>query len=204
MAKIVTEKEHEATKEVEVEKKATSTSSNKASKEKEKPEESTSKKFSYEYECGFAPMGKSRVPIKIDGKFKNLDLENRIYKIPKGTSKEERAKITKALLEAGFRDVSSCKGAPFFNKQTGEWIYRAVHTDHSKNKPVNCNISLFLYEVGGKPSLNKDGTHEEIQISVINGLVKTTDIRVFNALLKAGFSDAGKIKKKEEVVDGKE
>lgn len=154
------------------------------------------------FECGFAPGGKSNVSFvhKYEGIEYNyeLNLNNKIFDFPKGLKKEDAKRFRKALIDNDFIDVTRSRKGVVFNKQTGEYIYKAVHPEHSDRNRVQGNIGLVLFGDNGKPMLDALGKQITETVGIENGLVKTDKKEIYESLLKAGFRDAGKEEKRED------
>lgn len=152
-------------------------------------------KTSVQFECGFAPNGSSNTVIvhKYEGKeyTYNISMENKIYIIPEKLSEEEKKRTRAALLDNNFIDVTVNEGVQF-NPETGDYIYKAMHPEHTERNRINATMGLTLYE-NGKPVLDEKGHQISTQVEILNGLVTTTDKQVYEALIKAGFLHAGRI-----------
>lgn len=160
----------------------------------EKPEEKPvnkkkKKKPKLQFECSFAPMGdaKTNIKYKLGDKevIKKIVLHNKIYEYPVGLSPEEDKALRKALTDNGFVDVTVLKAK--FNKVKKQYIFSAMHPDHSKADPINANISLPILDESGRVICDEKGKQIFKQVAVVNGLVETEDVRVYQALVKAGF-----------------
>jgi hypothetical protein len=153
------------------------------------------KKNPIKFECGFAPGGCSNTVLKhrYEGKdyTYNISMENKIYILPSGLSKEETKRYRKALMDNNFIDVTVNTGVKF-DPETGDYIYKAMHPEHTERNRINATMGLSLYE-DGKPVLDDKGIQKSKQISIVDGLVVTSDKMVYEALIKAGFLHAGRI-----------
>lgn len=152
------------------------------------------KKNPPKFECGFAPPGNSTVSFNCDYLGKtytyNLSLENKIFIIPEKFTDEEKKRYRAALLANNFRDITVNHSA-VFNKQTGKTTYKAMHPEHTDRNPINATIAVVLRDNAGRAILDKNEMQKIEQVTIINGIVKTGDIKVYEALIKAGFYDAG-------------
>ena len=167
--------------------------------QKEKPVENLNEKIKQKkkkpvidikFECSFASMGDSKTMIqyKLGDKLvtKEIIMHNKLYDFPKDLTKEESKVLRKALKENGFFDVTVIEGAKF-DKEKKEYVYSAMHPDHSKQDPFNANISLPILDEASRVICGPDGKQIFKQVAVVNGLVKTDDKRIYQALIKAGF-----------------
>jgi len=158
-------------------------------KKKNKP-----KKSPVKFECGFAPPGNSTVSFNHiymgDTETYNLSLENKIWIMPETYSDEEKKRYRKALLDNNFQDVTVNISA-MFNKQTGKTTYKAMHPEHTDRNRINATIAVVLRDGSGSPALEPSGTQKTAQATILEGIVKTDDKMVYDALIKAGFYDAG-------------
>lgn len=154
----------------------------------------TPKKSPPQYECGFAPPGNSTVSFNhtymgITETY-NLSLENKIFIIPEKFSDEEKKRYRAALLANNFRDITVNHSA-VFNKQTGKTTYKAMHPEHTDRNPINATTAVVLRDSAGNAILENNGTQKIEQVTILNGIVKTDDVKVYEALIKSGFYDAG-------------
>ena len=162
-----------------------------------KPEKKEDKpiKGKVKFECGFAPLGKSSVAFNhtYGGELYeyNLKLENKIFVLPPDLSVDDIKRYRAALTANNFIDITVNHGI-VFNKETGEFTYTVVHPDHSEKNSVNATIGIVLIDHDKRPVVDKKGNQITKQVSILNGIVKTEDERVYNALLKAGFYDKGR------------
>lgn len=158
------------------------------------------KKPAVEYECGWAPAGKSSTCFEhmYEGKLYKFDIElnNKRYKVPSGMKADELKALREVLLLNGFKDVTVCQKAQVFDKVKAKYIYRAVHPEHASKNRINGNLSLVLQNDEGQPMYNDKGEQITKQVTIVEGVVTTDDEMVYEALLKAGFVNAGKAEKK--------
>lgn len=162
----------------------------KETKKEKKKEIKKDVKKNVQFECSFAPMGDAKTVIsyKLGDKTitKELVLHNKIYEFPKDLNDEESKILRKALVNNGFVDVSVFESAKY-EKEKKQYVYSAMHPDHSNQDPINANISLPICDNEGKKMYGPDGNQIFRQVAVLNGLVKTDDKSIYQALIKAGF-----------------
>ena len=156
---------------------------------KEKPLEKK-KPANIQYECSYAFTGDSKTIItyKMGTEIikRELLLHNKLFDYPNNLTVDEDRALKKALKENGFHDVTVIEGA-IYDKEKKDYIYSAMHPDHSKQDPFTANISVPILDEAGRVICNNDGKQIFKQIAVVNGLVKTEDKRIYQALIKAGF-----------------
>lgn len=154
----------------------------------------TPKKGPVKFECGFAMPGDSTVAFdyKYNGTTEtyNLSLKNKIYILPEKLTKEEVKKYRAALIANNFQDVTVNISA-VFDKQTGKTTYKAMHPEQTDRNRINATIAVILKNAAGKPELDGKGHNKVAQVTILEGIVKTDDVRVYDALIKSGFYDAG-------------
>ncbi len=146
------------------------------------------------FECGYASNGSTNTVIihKYEGKeyTYNIAMENKIYILSDKLSKEEKQRYRTALLDNNFIDITVNTGVKF-DQETGDYTWKVMHPEHTERNRINANIGMNLYE-NGKPVLDDDGNQKSKQVEICEGLVKTTDKLVYEALIKAGFLHAGR------------
>lgn len=151
-----------------------------------------------EYELPRAPNGKCTIAIQYmqngQSKSKELTLINKKYSIPEKFKKEEKLAWRSILLSEGFIDSTVVKsGSVKVENDTGKITYFAMHPDHHDiHNPIFGTIGLVMKDDTGKDLYDKDGKQISKQLTIKNGLVKTDDKEVFNAVIKAGFHELGK------------
>jgi len=158
------------------------------------------------FECSYAPMGISNIAFDhvFEGKKYNykLQLENKIYVLPKNLDETEKKRTRAALKANGFIDVTVIQAGAKFDKKTGKLIYNVMHPEHTSKNRINGSISLVLVGDDNKPMFHKKGPQKGQQVveqvNIIEGKVTTLDPKIYEALLKAGFYNAGKIEIEEE------
>jgi len=158
------------------------------------------------FECAYAPMGKSNIAFEhtFEGKLYiyNLTLENKIYTFPKDIDQNEKKRTRAALKANGFVDVTTIEAGVQFEKKTGKLIYNVMHPEHTQKNRINGSVSLVLVDENNKPMYYekgpKKGQQVSEQVNIIEGKVTTLDPKIYEALLKAGFYNAGKIEIEEE------
>jgi hypothetical protein len=155
------------------------------------------------FECATAPLGEANIAFEHNYRGKetlyNLQLMDKRYVIPedlgKGLTKKERIALIEqyrqALRDNGFIDVSLLASGTEVNVETGEWTFKAFHPEHQAKNPINGNIGLGILDKNGKPKM-VDGKPLIEQVPIVNGIARTKDRDVFNALLEAGLADCGK------------
>lgn len=161
---------------------------------KEKSKKKTSKKVKVQFECPYAPMGEANTVIR----FKNpsldkkdityqIPLNNKLYTMPDDLSEEEKEMLRTALIQNGFRDVTTIEAGVTYNKEKQKYTYSVIHPDHSERNPVNGNISLAMIDEKNRPVCGEDGKQIFHQVTILDGVVKTDDEKIYDALLQAGF-----------------
>lgn len=170
-------------------------------KEKEKKEK---KEIKMEFECPFAPGGEGSVSFVhiYEGKeyTYNLKLNNKRYVLPKDLKENDIKRYRKALLDNKFMDVTVIDaGFVSFDKEKKEYVYTLVHPEHTQRNRINANIALVLQDNNGRPVIYDKGPDKGKQmvkqVTIVEGIVKTDDVLVYEALLKAGFYSGGKKEK---------
>ena len=154
----------------------------------------TPKKSPVKFECGFAPPGDSTVAFDHEFQGKaynyNLALNNKIWIMPEKYSDEDKKRYRAALLDNNFQDVTVNISA-VFNKQTGKTIYKAMHPEHTDRNRINCTTAVVLRDESGNPELEKNGLQKVEQVTILEGIVKTGNRQIYDALIRSGFFDAG-------------
>jgi hypothetical protein len=158
--------------------------------------------ISYKYECLMAPAGKSKIAFNhmYEGKrYKySFALDNKVYTIPENTKEEDRKRISKALIDNGFINVSKSSYKPVFNKDTSQWVYKAVHPEHCERNRINGTIALKILDKNGELVFTKEGKPKITQPRIIDGVIETDDELEYLAAIRAGFMDYGKREVKDE------
>ena len=115
-----------------------------------------------------------------------IKLMNKIYTIPKDLNPADEKILVEALVQNGFSDITTLKGT-MYDKEKQKYIYSAIHPDHGEKNPINGNTTLTMMNEKGKPICDKDGKQIAIQLQIVNGVVKTDDQSVYQALIRAGY-----------------
>jgi hypothetical protein len=162
------------------------------------------------FEHTLAPMGKSSTSFEHTYRGKqylyHINIVDKKYTIPADLGKGEKEPVRVAMIERyrealranGFIDVSLLRSGVEVEKETGDYIYKAFHPEHLPNHPINGNIGLGLLGKDGKPKLDKNGKPVIEQVVIKNGIARTKDPEIFNALLSAGLVDSGREPVEEE------
>lgn len=163
----------------------------------EKKEESKVENPVYQFECTFAQGGKSRVSfnhvyLKKEYSYK-IELDNRVYTLPEFLGSQDINRYRKALTANGFVEITkSIKPPKIPEKKTGKYIYKAIHPEHNSKNRMNCSLGLVMVDDEGNSLFDKDGKQVTEKVEVENGMVQTSIKGIYQALIKAGFLDAGK------------
>ena len=115
-----------------------------------------------------------------------IKLSNKVYTIPEGLSPADEKILIEALVQNGFADITTLKGT-MYDKDKQKYIYSAIHPDHGEKNPINGNTTLAMMDEKGKPICDKDGKQIETKLQIIDGVVKTDDQAVYQALIRAGY-----------------
>lgn len=152
------------------------------------------KPVNVKFECPFAPMGASKTVLKhiFPGKDKKekiyeIEMMNKVYTIPNNLTDGEKVLLRQVLIENGFRDVTKIDAGVTYDKEKKQYVYTVVHPEHTDRNPINGNISLVLKDEKGNPVFDVEGKQIFRQVSIVNGIVKTDDEKIYQALLDAGF-----------------
>lgn len=118
------------------------------------------------------------------------DAENKLVKVklidgvvvmPKFENEGKKLEFTKLLTANGFEGVYRDDKTPVNPKVDpvdGDIVYSLLHPDHSEQSPFN---NEFILDKGGLFS-------KKVTINVVNGVVKTQQKKVADALIEKGFS----------------
>lgn len=168
----------------------------KEEKKKDSPKDKTEKKkkIKVQFECPFAPMGEANTVIRFkhpsqdkkDIEYK-IPLNNKLYTMPDDLSEEEEKMLRTALEQNGFRDVTTIHAGMKYEPEKQKYTYSVVHPEHTERNPVNGNISLAMVDEKNRPICGNDGKQISKQVAIIDGVVKTDDEQIYEALLRAGF-----------------
>lgn len=122
-----------------------------------------------------ATEGKSNAGVKINGQEIVIELNDGIYQIDESLPEYKKEEIEQELLNQGFKDVSEYRVTQKVEKENiDNKIWVMVHPDNSKTNPITCNIGAII-----------EG--QEVQLSIIEGLITVIDKRVFNWLSSQGY-----------------
>lgn len=134
-----------------------------------------------------APMGISSTVIKIKTKGQletvKINLQDKVFVMPEKWSMQKKVEIRKKLILEGWNDCSKCVDSTPQKKTEEPQIYIAGHPDNAPDNPKEGEFVL-KYNVGT--------AKKQIKLKLVKGLIETTDKRVFNAVLKEGFTDYGR------------
>lgn len=115
-----------------------------------------------------------------------LNLEDGVYKIPKGWGKDKKSKYREALLKAGFTETSYVEGAVVKEPEVQKkYMYFAGHPDNKDTDKVNAETAI---EIKG----------EVVQLEIVEGMIVTEDEQVYKTLLEKGYYEAKPPKEIEE------
>ena len=152
-----------------------------------------------QFECPYAPMGASNTVLVYKGKKEKkfeIKMMNKIFEIPKNMKEEEKEILRQLLIDNGFKDITEIHPGVVYDKKKKNYTYAAVHPEHTSQHPITGNISLVMLDDNNKPIIDKEtGKQITEQVAVIDGLVKTDDKGIYQALLRAGFR-SGYVKEK--------
>lgn len=155
----------------------------------------------YQFECPFAPNGKSRVSFDHEyqgQKYKYIvELENKVYTLPEFFGPQDVTRYRKALIDNNFVEITKSRKGVIKEKKTGKYIYKAVHPEHTMDNRINRTIAMVIFDDQDRPIYDKDGKQKTEQVEIINGLVKTYNVGIYQALIRSGFLDAGKVEETE-------
>lgn len=135
-----------------------------------------------------APRGKSQTVIKYKGKVKKIEMTDGVYTMPKQILKKERPRLSHALQESGFINVSRIKGVvkPLEeNKTEKKYIYTVGHPDNTKDEKISGKVSI---------EINKKNRKFDCE----DGIVSTSEKDVYDAFIKKGWYEVSIEEDKEE------
>lgn len=162
--------------------------------DKKKPDKKKLKSVKIQFECPYAPMGKANTVIRFKQPSENqksimyeIPLINKLYTMPDNLSENEKTMLRTALKQNGFRDVTTIEAGVTYSKKKQKYTYSVVHPEHTNTNPINGNISLAMVDEQNRPISGEDGNQIFKQVSIVDGIVKTDDEKIYEALLRAGF-----------------
>jgi len=140
----------------------------------------------YRFKFDAAPRGESDAFTAFEDKDIRLALVDGIFTIPKDWSTIKKDLYVKMFHKMGWRDVSErITSKPVEKKK--DLVYFVGHPDNSETERVNGNLTIVI----GK---------KELQLECKDGMITTSNKRIYQALLRQGFYElkAPRVKESDE------